>query len=162
MLPACSVIGILGGGQLGRMTALAAANLGYKVHIYTSEEGSPASQVAYKTTVASYTNSRALKTFAQAVDVVTFEFENIPAETVRILSEVAQVHPRFECLYIAQNRLREKMMAFELGIKTAPFRPVTSLKELIAAFQEIGHGGTILKTTELGYDGKGQVRLTQM
>ena len=162
MLPACSVIGILGGGQLGRMTALAAANLGYKTHIYTSEENSPASQVAYKTTVASYTNAKALKAFAQSVDVVTFEFENIPAEAIRILSEVKQTHPSFEPLYIAQNRIREKKMAAELGIKTAPFIPVSSLAELENAFREIGYGGAILKTAELGYDGKGQVRIREL
>ncbi len=159
MLPACSVIGILGGGQLGRMTALAAANLGYKTHIYTPEENSPASQVAYKTTVAAYNNAKALKAFAQSVDVVTFEFENVPAETIRILSEVKQTHPSLEPLYIAQNRLREKKMATELGIKTAPFLPVSSLGELENAFREIGYGGAILKTAELGYDGKGQVRI---
>ena len=109
--------------------------------------------------MASYTNAKALKNFAQSVDVVTFEFENIPAETIRILSEVAQVHPGFEPLYIAQNRLREKRMAVELGVKTAPFLPVSSLKELENAFREIGYGGAILKTAELGYDGKGQARL---
>ncbi len=159
MLPACSVIGILGGGQLGRMTALAAANLGYKTHIYTDSDGTPASQVASKTTIAAYDNIKALKNFANSVDVVTFEFENVPAETVKILSDIVPVHPRYECLHIAQNRLREKTLAQELGFGTASFRPVSSLEQLKEAFLAIGIGGAILKTAELGYDGKGQIRL---
>lgn len=159
MLPACSVIGILGGGQLGRMTALAAANLGYKTHIFTPEDGTPASQVAYKTTVAPYSNVKALKNFANSVDVVTFEFENVPAESVKVLSEIAPVHPRYECLHIAQNRIREKTLAQELGFGTAPFHPVSSLTQLQDAFVKIGVGGAILKTAEMGYDGKGQFRL---
>lgn len=160
MLPACSVIGILGGGQLGRMTALAAANLGYKTHIYTDTDGSPAAQVAYKTTIAPYSNIKALKNFANSVDVVTFEFENIPAEIVKVLSDIVPVHPRYECLYVAQNRLREKKLAQDLGFGTATFRPVSSLPQLKDAFLEIGVGGAILKTAEMGYDGKGQIRLT--
>lgn len=154
-----SVIGIMGGGQLGRMTALAAANLGYKTHIFTNEKNSPAAQVTPLVTVAPYTDIAALKKFAKSVDVVTFEFENIPFASVQALEKMVQVNPRWEVLYVAQNRLREKNLAVKLGFGTAPFRKVTSLKALEKAYAEIGKRGAILKTTELGYDGKGQVRL---
>ena len=159
MLSPGSVIGIMGGGQLGRMTALAAANLGYKTHIYTSTGDSPASYVAYRTTVAAYDDLGALKKFAQSVAVVTFEFENIPHDAVKALSDQVPVNPGWECLFIAQNRLREKELAQRLGFGTASYRAVSSLAELEKAFAEIGAKGAILKTTELGYDGKGQARI---
>lgn len=154
-IPSGSVVGIIGGGQLGRMTALAAANLGYKTHIYCPEEDSPASHVAYRTTVASYLDEAALEAFARSVDVITFEFENIPSRSVQILSQFSIVRPTWEVLHIAQNRLREKDFVTACGIGTARYCSVSSEAELQAAVQEIGLP-CILKTTEQGYDGKGQ------
>lgn len=150
-----SIIGIIGGGQLGRMIAISASLMGYKVHIFTNEKDSPASQVAFKTTVAKYTNKTALKKFAQSVDVVTFEFENIPHESVKILENAVIVRPSWEVLYISQNRIREKEFLNKLGIATTTFEKVTSAKSLESAYKKIGPK-CILKTAELGYDGKGQ------
>ena len=155
--PGCSV-GILGGGQLGRMMALAAAPLGYKVHIYCPDADSPAAQVADACTVAAYTDTDALAGFAWAVDVVTFEFENIPHETVTALAEHVSVRPGWKALHTSQNRLREKDFITGLGIGTAPYRAVRNLKDLETAVAQLGRP-SILKTTELGYDGKGQVRI---
>jgi 5-(carboxyamino)imidazole ribonucleotide synthase len=148
-------IGIIGGGQLGRMAALAAANLGFKVHIYTDSQNSPASHAAYKTTVASYDDASSLEKFAKSVDVVTFEFENIPYLSVQKLEENHQVHPSSKVLHVSQNRLREKDFLNSIGIKTAPYKKVTNAVELQAAYKEIGTK-CILKTVEFGYDGKGQ------
>lgn len=150
-----STIGIIGGGQLGRMTAISAALMGYKVHIFTNEKDSPASQVALKTTVAKYTNKTALKKFAQSVDVVTFEFENIPYESVKILEKEVIVRPGWQALYISQNRLREKEFLNSIDVATTSFVKVTSAKSLEVAYKKIGPK-CILKTAELGYDGKGQ------
>lgn len=150
-----STIGIVGGGQLGRMAALAAAHLGYNVHIFTDEKHSPASYVASKTTVARYTNKQALERFAHAVDVVTFEFENIPSSTVAFLAKHVAVRPNPDCLYIAQHRLREKEFLNQIHVKTAPYREVSSVRTLQQAFKAIG-APCLLKTVELGYDGKGQ------
>ena len=153
-----SAIGIIGGGQLGRMTAVAAAELGYRVHIFTPEENSPAAQVCEHVTVAPYENQDAIEAFGRNVDVVTFEFENVPAETVRHLTELAPVRPNWECLAVCQDRIDEKGFCNELGIETAPWKAVGSLDELKAAIAEIG-APSVLKTTRLGYDGKGQVRI---
>ena len=151
-------IGILGGGQLGRMMALAAAPLGYKAHIYCPDEDSPAARVADACTVAAYTDTEALAGFAQAVDVVTFEFENIPHKTVAVLSEHVSVRPGWKALHISQNRLREKDFITGLGIGTAPYQAVRNRRDLETAVAELGRPA-ILKTTELGYDGKGQVKI---
>ena len=151
-------IGILGGGQLGRMTALAAANLGYRCHIFTDEKDSPASQVAAKTTVASYTDEAALIAFAKQVAVVTFEFENIPEATANILASHVTVRPGARCLAIAQDRLREKDFLNSVGAPTAPYRRVTSVQDLTQALQDLGRPA-VLKTARLGYDGKGQVMI---
>ncbi|NDF13075.1 MAG: 5-(carboxyamino)imidazole ribonucleotide synthase [Proteobacteria bacterium] len=161
MIPPGSTIGIIGGGQLGRMSALAAAELGYKVHIYTPEIDSPASHVASKVTVASYTDEKALKAFARSVDVVTFEFENIPVEGIKFLADIVPVRPNPRTLYIAQHRKREKEFAASAGIQTAPFTIVKNAKELEAAFRSLGVVRGILKTLEMGYDGKGQRRVNQ-
>ena len=158
IIPPGSTIGIIGGGQLGRMTAVAAAELGYKTHIFTPEQNSPASQVAEQTTVAPYDDASALKKFADNVDVITFEFENVPAASVKLLTEIKPVRPGWQCLEIAQDRIREKTFAESLGIKTAPWAEVSSIDELTAAVKNIGTPA-ILKTTRLGYDGKGQVRI---
>lgn len=153
-----STIGIVGGGQLGRMSAIAAAELGYRVYIFTPDENSPASEVAAGTFVADYDDLGALKRFGEAVDVVTFEFENVPADAVRRLSELAPVRPDWECLAIAQDRTHEKEFADKIGVATAPWAEVKSADDVKAALKTIGLPA-ILKTTRMGYDGKGQVRI---
>ncbi|MEX0693014.1 MAG: 5-(carboxyamino)imidazole ribonucleotide synthase [Rhodospirillales bacterium] len=150
-----STIGIMGGGQLGRMTALAAGQLGYKCHIYCPEADSPASQVSAATTLGAYDDTEALKRFGEAVDVVTFEFENIPHESVQLLSQYAVVRPGWKSLAVAQDRLVEKEFINKIA-ETTPFRRVTSPEELEAAASEIGRPA-VLKTARMGYDGKGQV-----
>jgi 5-(carboxyamino)imidazole ribonucleotide synthase len=150
-----SILGIMGGGQLGKMSAVAAANLGYKVHIYSDEKDSPASHVAYKTTVGSYKNKKALERFAKSVDLISFEFENIPIETARFLEKHVKVNPSPDCLFMCQNRLREKDFLQKIGVDVAAYRKVTSIKSLQEAYRKIGPL-CILKTVELGYDGKGQ------
>jgi 5-(carboxyamino)imidazole ribonucleotide synthase len=151
-------IGILGGGQLGRMLALAAAELGFSCHIYCPEMNAPASAVAHHTTQADYDDALALALFADAVDVVTYEFENVPAETARILAEHAPVRPGALALATAQDRLVEKTFMQSHGIATAPFADVASLQTLTAAIRNIG-APAVLKTRRLGYDGKGQVKI---
>ncbi len=151
-------IGILGGGQLGRMAALAAAELGYDCHIFTPEDDSPAARVAASATVAAYDDADALARFAGAVDVVTFEFENIPFETVQMLEKTLPVRPGWEPLRVAQDRREEKRFLNGQGIPTAPWVNVESLADLEAAVGEIGHNG-VLKSARHGYDGKGQARI---
>jgi 5-(carboxyamino)imidazole ribonucleotide synthase len=155
-LPPGSTIGIMGGGQLGRMTALAAATLGYRCHIFTPETDSPAEQVSANATVADYTDVAALEAFADNVDVVTFEFENVPFECVQTLAERVPVRPGWNCLRISQDRLVEKDFINGLGIPTTPYRAIHNLDELSATIGELGRPA-VLKTTRLGYDGKGQV-----
>lgn len=153
-----ATIGILGGGQLGRMMAMAAAELGYHVHIYCPEENSPASEVALHSTVAAYDDTQAMEAFARSVDVITYEFENIPSAPVAALAAFAPVCPSPEILAISQHRLSEKEAVQKLGIATAPFAAVTSLETLKDAVKTIGLPA-VLKTTRMGYDGKGQVML---
>ncbi|MSO93643.1 MAG: 5-(carboxyamino)imidazole ribonucleotide synthase [Rhodospirillales bacterium] len=155
-----STIGIMGGGQLGRMTALAAARLGYTCHIFTDERGSPASQVAAAATVASYADQAALAAFADAVHAVTFEFENVPHESVRFLTERIPVRPGWDCLRIAQDRLVEKEFINRLGIPTTAYASVEREGALAAAVQAIGRPA-VLKTARMGYDGKGQVLIAE-
>lgn len=157
-IPPGSVIGILGGGQLGRMLATAAAELGYHTHIYCPDEHSPAFDVATAYTVADYDDTDALKAFLKAVDVVTFEFENIPHESLSQLHEAVPVHPSPDLLKVSQNRLREKNFVNAHEIPTTNYHRVTSAEELERAVDRVGVPA-ILKTTELGYDGKGQVRI---
>jgi 5-(carboxyamino)imidazole ribonucleotide synthase len=153
-----ATIGILGGGQLGRMTAMAAARLGYRCHIFTPERDSPAAQVSAATTVANYDDRTALAAFARAVDVVTYEFENIPVDPVDFLATLVPVRPKPEVLAICQDRLREKDFLNGIGIGTARYQEVTSAAGLARAVHEIGRP-SVLKTAVLGYDGKGQVML---
>lgn len=160
-LPPGSTIGILGGGQLGRMLALAAAELGFRVHIYAPEETSPAAEVASAATHAAYDDEAALIAFADAVDVVTYEFENVPGETARILSEHAPVRPGAKALTTSQDRLDEKNFLNGLGIATAPFVPVDTLEDLTVALKQLGTPA-VLKTRRFGYDGKGQVKINHM
>ena len=157
-LPPNSTIGILGGGQLGRMLAMAAARLGLKCHIYEPAANPPAGDVAAVVTTASYDDQAALARFADAVDVVTFEFENVPAQAAATLLAHAPVRPNPKALEISQDRVSEKEFMASLGIPVAPWRAVGNLKELKAALAEIG-APSILKTRRLGYDGKGQVRI---
>jgi 5-(carboxyamino)imidazole ribonucleotide synthase len=154
------VIGILGGGQLGRMLALAAAKLGFDVHIYTDEADSPAARVAARTHHAAYQDEAALADFASRVDAVTTEFENVPVSTLEALERLgAIVRPGAKAVAVAQDRLSEKTFFNGLGIATAPFEAVYSADELHAALAKLG-APAILKARKLGYDGKGQVRIT--
>lgn len=154
-LPPGSTIGIMGGGQLGRMTALAAARLGYRCHIYSPEAGGPGAQVAAAETVGAYDDKIQLKSFADACDVITFEFENVPYQSAEFLAEHALVRPGARCLEVAQDRLAEKDFINTLAA-TTPYRKVTSAQELEAASDELGRPA-VLKTSRMGYDGKGQV-----
>ena len=150
------VIGVLGGGQLGRMLSLAAARIGMETHIYCPEEFSPASAVAARTTIGSYTDADALERFGRSVRAVTYEFENVPAETVEILTRAGvAVAPGAKALAVAQDRLIEKQFVRSLGARTAPFEAVDSPEDLAAALHRLG-APAILKTRRLGYDGKGQ------
>lgn len=155
-----STIGIIGGGQLGRMLAIAAAQLGYHTHIFCPEESCPASEVATKTTTAAYTDLNAIKSFAEHVDVVTLEFENIPHETLHALEDSVRVSPNWQALHISQNRGREKNFFKKHHIETAPFEVITDENDLNRAVDHLGRP-CILKTTELGYDGKGQYRINE-
>lgn len=160
-LPPGSTIGILGSGQLGRMLAKAAARLGLRSHVYCNTSG-PAFDVAAARTVAAFDDARALDAFAAAVDVVTFEFENVPVETVRQIARRRPVRPGPLALEVAQDRLTEKTFIGDLGVPVAPFVAVAGPADLAAAAAAIdsweGASG-ILKTRRLGYDGKGQMRV---
>lgn len=153
-----SVIGIVGGGQLGRMSAMAAARLGFLVHIFTPEHDAPATQVAARATIAAYDDLAALRHFAEHVDVITFEFENLPADSLALLASLKPVRPGAEILAISQDRVLEKRFLNAAGIATAPWVEVTSLAGLEQAAQTLGLPA-VLKTTRLGYDGKGQAML---
>jgi 5-(carboxyamino)imidazole ribonucleotide synthase len=151
-------IGILGGGQLGRMLSIAAARLGLKTHIYEPGLTPPAGDVAAAVTSAAYDDADALARFADSVDVVTFEFENVPALAAATLQAHAPVRPNPRALEISQDRVAEKAFIEGLGIAVAPWRAVGDLKDLKAGLAEIGGAG-LLKTRRLGYDGKGQARI---
>lgn len=154
-----SQIGILGGGQLGRMFCCAARRLGYAVHVYTPEANSPAGQVTNQVTIASYEDEDALAKFARAVDVITLEFENIPLKSLSFLAELTTVYPKPEHLDCTQDRVHEKRMLKGKGIPVTPFREIDSLADLQAARNELG-SDLILKTRRFGYDGKGQRCIT--
>jgi 5-(carboxyamino)imidazole ribonucleotide synthase len=160
-LPPGSTIGILGGGQLGRMLALAAANLGLKAHIYAPEADSPAFDVAAGHTIAVYDDEKALAVFAKSISVATYEFENIPVKTVEFLSKTVPVRPGAKALACAQDRINEKTLARELGAMTAPFAVVDSFADLQKALQEIAPPA-VLKTRRFGYDGKGQAKILKL
>ncbi len=151
-------IGVVGGGQLGRMAALAAARLGYRCHVFTPEADSPAAQVTNRVTVAAYDDQDALERFGQAVDVVTIEFENLPVEPLARLAERVPVHPSPAVLAICQDRRLEKGFLDRIGVATAPWRAVVDAEELGAA-QAALDGPIVLKTARFGYDGKGQLAL---
>jgi 5-(carboxyamino)imidazole ribonucleotide synthase len=157
ILPGATV-GVLGSGQLGRMFAIAARRMGYRVVTFSPDEDTPTGQIADEEIVASYDDLDAVAAFAQKVSVVTFEFENVPSQTAETCARFAPVRPGGHVLHIAQNRLREKTWLAEHGFPVAPFQAVNSRDELKTALQTIG-APAILKTAGFGYDGKGQVRI---
>ncbi|KMW60167.1 Phosphoribosylaminoimidazole carboxylase ATPase subunit [Candidatus Rhodobacter oscarellae] len=157
-LPIGATIGILGGGQLGRMLAVAASRLGYKAHIFEPGSDCPAGQVAHAVTTAGYEDLDALAGFAASVDVVTYEFENIPTAALDALEAVRPIHPGRKALATSQDRLVEKGFLSGLGLAVAPFADITGEADLRSAMAEIGPKA-ILKTRRFGYDGKGQQRL---
>ena len=158
MTPPGSTIGILGGGQLGRMLGLAAAQLGYRVHVFAPEASGPATEVAAAWTQARFEDADAMRAFAAAVDVATYEFENVDPHAVSYLAGRVQVHPSALSLDVSRYRPREKALVAELGGRTAAWMPVDDLAGLHAACEAIGTPA-ILKTTLFGYDGKGQARI---
>ncbi len=155
-----STIGILGGGQLGRMLSVAAARLGFRTHIFEPSPNPPAADVAHAVTTAPYEDEAALQAFAASVDVITYEFENIPTSALDLLEALKPLHPNRRALAVSQDRLEEKGFLTGLGLAVAPYRPVGSREDLEAAIHGIGTPA-ILKTTRLGYDGKGQARLME-
>src|SRR5689334_7192059 len=155
-LPPNATIGIVGGGELGRMSAMAAARLGYRCHVLTPEEDSPAAQVSAGVTIGVYEDTATLRVFADAVDVITFEFENVSAEGLDLLASLKPVRPSPDILRVSQDRVPEKSFVNEAGIPTAPWLPVESEAELAEAVRRLGLPA-VLKTTRLGYDGKGQI-----
>lgn len=155
-----AIIGILGGGQLGRMLVLAAAELGYSCHVYSADADAPAFQVCARRTVAAYDDQTALRAFASSVDVATFEFENIPAEPLRNMSAQVLLSPSIEALRISQDRLLEKEFIQAQGARAAPYVDITTEAQARATTKTLASGG-ILKTRRNGYDGKGQIRLEQ-
>mgnify|MGYP005988507797 FL=1 len=151
-------IGILGGGQLGRMLSVAASRLGLKTHIFEPSANPPAAHVADAVTTASYDDHAALQAFAQTVDVITYEFENIPTSALDLLESLKPIHPGRRALATSQDRLTEKEFLQSLGLQTAPFATVDNAADLDAAIATIG-APAILKTRTMGYDGKGQARI---
>ena len=159
-LPPGSTIGILGGGQLGRMLAVAAAQLGYHCHIFAPEEHSVAAELAAQSTAAEYYQSDALEAFAKSCDVISYEFENVPVSCLALIKDIAPLFPPPKALDIAQSRIDEKIFAEEQGARCAPFAITNSRDELDAALEKTGLPA-IIKTNRMGYDGKGQVRVKQ-
>lgn len=160
-LPQGAVIGILGGGQLGRMLSVAASRLGFKTCIYEPAGDCPASHVSNFHFQKPYEDVDALRQFAGAVDVVTYEFENIPTSALDVLEEARPIRPGREALRVSQDRLTEKDFLTGLGLSTAPYADITDLASLEAALEEMGTPA-ILKTRRFGYDGKGQVRINDL
>ncbi len=154
-----ATVGILGGGQLGRMLSMAAARLGLKTHIFEPLANPPAGDVAACVTTAPYDDTAALTEFANSVDVITFEFENIPTAALDILESIRPVRPRRNALAVSQDRMAEKKFLTSLGLHVAPFAQVDTLDDLQTALETVGTPA-ILKTRRFGYDGKGQVRIT--
>ena len=155
--PGCT-LGILGGGQLGRMIAMAAAQLGLRTHVYAPDDNSPAFEVATEATIAPYDDEANLVRFARSVDVVTYEFENVPSETASTLSAHTLLSPSAQALAVSQDRFLEKSFIAGLGIDVAPFAAFSDEAELVEALERIGRPA-VLKTRRFGYDGKGQVMI---
>lgn len=157
-LPPGSTLGILGGGQLGRMLAMAAARLGFHVHVYDPDPLAPAAEVARAATCAPWDDAGALAAFAAGVDVVTYEFENVPPASLDAIEAFAPIRPNRRALATSRDRLAEKEFLRSLGLATAPFAAVEDEASLAGAIEKVGTPA-ILKTRTLGYDGKGQARL---
>ena len=153
-----ATIGILGGGQLGRMLSVAAARLGFRTHIFEPGANPPAGDVAHALTTAGYDDVDALTAFAKSVDIVTFEFENIPTDALDVIENITPIRPNREALRTSQDRLVEKQFLEGLGLTVAPFADIANAADLEAAMTTIG-APSILKTRRFGYDGKGQSRL---
>ena len=153
-----ATLGVLGSGQLGRMFTIAARRLGYRVHVFSPDYDTPTGQVADLEIRAPYDDLDAVAQFSRGVSVVTFEFENVPAETTAACEKHAPVRPGGHVLHTTQNRLREKTFLNNAGIPVTPFWPVRSRDELVASLAHCGHNG-VLKTAAWGYDGKGQARI---
>ena len=159
VVPPGAALGLLGGGQLGRMFAMAARRMGYRVHTFSPEDDSPAGQIADLELTAPYADIEALRTFAGGVDVVTFEFENIPTEAIDAVEALARVCPSGVALHIAQQRAREKTFLADRGVPTVPFASAESFDELWDAVANVGTPA-VIKTAAFGYDGKGQHKVT--
>ena len=157
-LPPGSTIGILGGGQLGRMLSVAASRLGYRSHIY-EPAAAPAGDVAHAVTHAPYEDAAALRAFAESVDVITYEFENVPTAALDLLESIRPIRPNRRALAVSQDRLTEKDFLAGIGLRTAPYRNVEAESDLPAALADLGTP-SILKTRRMGYDGKGQIRFS--
>jgi len=153
-----ATIGVLGSGQLGRMFAIAARRMGYRVHTLSPDSDTPTGQVADLEINASYHDLDRVAEFARGVDAVTFEFENVPAPTAETCARYVPVRPAGEVLHITQHRLREKSFLSGAGLPLTPFREVNSLDDLRRAIEELGYPA-VLKAADFGYDGKGQVRI---
>jgi 5-(carboxyamino)imidazole ribonucleotide synthase len=156
-----STIGVFGSGQLGRMFAIEARKMGYRVHTFSPDSDTPTGQVADIETCAEYDDLLAVRTFAQSVDVVTFEFENVPSAAVDAAAAFVEVYPRGEILHTTQNRLREKIFLSTNGFPVAPFHSIATIDDLRSAIGEIGLP-CVLKTAGFGYDGKGQTKITEI
>jgi 5-(carboxyamino)imidazole ribonucleotide synthase len=156
-----STIGVFGSGQLGRMFAIEARKMGYRVHTFSPDTDTPTGQVADVETSADYSDLDAVRKFARNVDVVTFEFENVPSATVDAAAEFAAVHPRGDILHTTQNRLREKTFLSENGFPVAKYKQIETVEDLYHGLDEIG-APAVLKTAGFGYDGKGQQRISSV
>tara|TARA_Y100001970_G_scaffold248983_1_gene319056 strand:+ start:8281 stop:9366 length:1086 start_codon:yes stop_codon:yes gene_type:complete len=159
-LPPGATIGILGGGQLGRMSALAAAQLGYKCHIFSPDADAPAKEISAVQTTAPYEDIDAARQFAENVDIVTFEFENVPDATLAAISEISRVRPSVAALQVSQDRQIEKSFLNDHGVGTASWAPIIDVADIATAIATTGLPA-ILKTSRFGYDGKGQLRIDQ-
>lgn len=155
-----STIGVFGSGQLGRMFAIEARKMGYRVHTYSPESDTPTGQVADVETTAAYEDLDRVREFAGTVDVVTFEFENVPSKAVEAAAEIVGVHPKGEILHTTQNRLREKTFLSNNGFPVTPYRHIKTIDDLFRAADALGLPA-VLKTAGFGYDGKGQAKLRQ-
>ena len=154
-LPIGSKIGILGGGQLGKMLSLSASQLGFKSHVFDPDINAPAKQVTNLSSTFDFTDLKGLTNFANKVDVITYEFENIPVETINFCNKITKVYPSSKSLEICQDRVMEKKFLNKIGIQTVPFEQASSYKDIIAGVKKIGLP-LVLKTSRFGYDGKGQ------
>ncbi len=161
VIPPGQTLGVLGSGQLGRMFAIAARRLGYRVHVFSPERDTPTGQIADVEVVGDYDDLAAVSQFAQQVDVLTFEFENVPSATTAAAAKWTPVRPDGAILHMTQHRLREKSSLADIGLPVTPFCPVHHLEELQAGLQRLGTPA-VLKTASWGYDGRGQVRINSV